>query len=56
MIGRKRSQKLWSPTVASTGWSDVQIEQFRSVLRPAGFQVDFGEGRLVVSRARGGAA
>ena len=42
-------------TLAATGWSDVQIEQFKSVLRPAGFQVDFGEGRLVVSRARGGA-
>ena len=42
-------------TLAATGWSDAQIEQFRSVLRPAGFQVDFGEGRLVVSRSRIGA-
>jgi general secretion pathway protein L len=39
-------------TLAATGWSDAQIEQFRGVLRPAGFQVDASEGRLVVSRAR----
>ena len=40
-------------TLAASGWSDAQIEQFRGVLRPAGFQVDAGEGRIVVSRARG---
>ena len=34
-------------TLAATGWSDAQIEQFRGVLRPAGFQVDASEGRLV---------
>ena len=25
-------------TLAATGWTDAQIEQFRSVLRPAGFR------------------
>ena len=39
-------------TLAATGWSDAQIEQFRGVLRPAGFQVDASEGRIVVTRAR----
>jgi len=46
---RYESGKL---TLAAAGWSDAQIEQFRSVLRPAGWQVDAGEGRLVVTRAR----
>jgi general secretion pathway protein L len=32
------------------GWSDAQIEQFRSLLRPAGWQVDAAEGRLTLSR------
>jgi general secretion pathway protein L len=40
-------------TLAAAGWSDAQIEQFRSVLRPAGWQVDSTEGRLIVTRARG---
>jgi general secretion pathway protein L len=39
-------------TLAANGWSDSQVEQFRSVLRPSGFQVDSSEGRLVVTRAR----
>lgn len=39
-------------TLSAAGWSDAQIEQFRGVLRPAGWQVDATEGRLVVSRAR----
>ncbi len=39
-------------TLAAAGWSDAQVEQFRSVLRPAGWQVDATEGRLVVTRAR----
>ncbi len=39
-------------TLAAAGWSDAQIEQFRGVLRPAGWQVESTEGRLVVSRAR----
>ncbi|MEO8524917.1 MAG: type II secretion system protein GspL [Caldimonas sp.] len=42
-------------TLAATGWSDAQIEQFRGVLRPAGFQVDASEGRIVVTRARAAA-
>ena len=40
-------------TLAATGWTAEQIEQFRSVLRPAGWQVDASEGRLVLSRADG---
>jgi general secretion pathway protein L len=43
-------------TLAASGWSDRQIEQFRSALRPAGFRVDASEGRLVVTRGRSGAA
>lgn len=39
-------------TLAAAGWSDAQIEQFRSVLGPAGWQVQSSEGRLVVTRAR----
>lgn len=39
-------------TLSASGWSDAQIEQFRGVLRPAGWQVDAGEGRLVLTRAR----
>ncbi len=42
-------------TLAASGWSDAQIEQFRGVLRPAGFQVDASEGRLVVTRTRAAA-
>ena len=42
-------------TLAASGWSDAQIEQFRGVLRPAGFQVDASEGRIVVTRARAAA-
>ncbi|CAN5921393.1 hypothetical protein BH11PSE8_BH11PSE8_42640 [soil metagenome] len=41
-------------TLAAPGWSDVQIEQFRSVLRPGGWQVDSADGRVVISRARAG--
>ena len=52
----KRNRQLWSPTVATTGWSDAQIEQFRSVLRPVGVRVDASEGRLILTRSRGGAA
>lgn len=39
-------------TLGAAGWSAAQVEQFRSVLRPAGWQVDATEGRLVVTRAR----
>jgi len=50
---RYESGKL---TLSAVGWSDAQIEQFRSVLRPAGVRVDASEGRLVLTRARGGAS
>jgi general secretion pathway protein L len=42
---------------SANGWSDAQIDQFRSLLRPGGWQVDASEGRLTLSRAaaRGGA-
>jgi general secretion pathway protein L len=38
-------------TFGASGWSDAQIEQFRSLLRPGGWQVDAAEGRLTLSRA-----
>ena len=41
-------------TLAASGWSDTQIEQFRSALRPNGFRVDASEGRLVMTRAPAG--
>jgi general secretion pathway protein L len=43
-------------TLAANGWSDAQIEQFRTVLRPAGVRVESSEGRLVLTRARAGGA
>ena len=46
--------ELGKLTLAANGWSDAQIEQFRGVLRPAGYQVDASEGRLVLTRARAG--
>ncbi len=42
-------------TLAASGWSTAQIDQFRNFLRQAGYQVDASEGRLVLTRARGGA-
>ena len=42
-------------TLAAPGWSEQQIAQFRGTLRPAGWQVDASEGRLVLSRAPAGA-
>lgn len=36
---------------SANGWNDAQIEQFRSLLRPGGWQVDASEGRLTLSRA-----
>ena len=39
-------------TLGAVGWSDTQVEQFRNAMRPAGFQVDSNEGRLVVTRGR----
>ena len=41
-------------TLAASGWSDSQIEQFRAALKPTGFRVDASEGRLVLTRARTG--
>ncbi|MEO6033287.1 MAG: type II secretion system protein GspL [Burkholderiaceae bacterium] len=38
-------------TLAANGWSDAQVEQFRSLLRPGGWQVEVAEGRLVLTRA-----
>jgi general secretion pathway protein L len=43
-------------TLAASGWSDAQIEQFRAALKPTGFRVDASEGRLVLTRARTGDA
>lgn len=36
------------------GWGQAQTEQMRDRLRPAGWQVDTVEGRVVLSRASGG--
>ena len=43
-------------TLSAVGWSDAQIEQFRSVLRPAGVRVDASEGRLILTRGRAGSS
>ena len=43
-------------TLSAGGWNEGQIEQFRSVLRPGGWQVEASEGRLTLTRARAGAA
>lgn len=43
-------------TLSAAGWSPDQIERFRSLLRPAGWQVESAEGRLTLSRAPAGAA
>jgi len=43
-------------TLSAAGWSPDQIEHFRSLLRPAGWQVDSAEGRLTMSRVRPGAS
>jgi general secretion pathway protein L len=41
-------------TLAAAGWSPSQIDQFRSQLQPAGWQVEAADGRLTLSRARTG--
>lgn len=41
--------------LTASGWSEAQIAQFRSVLRPAGWQVEAADGRLTLSRVRPGA-
>jgi general secretion pathway protein L len=43
-------------TLSATGWSDAQITQFRSLLRPGGWSVEVVEGRLTLSRARAGSS
>ncbi|MGS0755935.1 type II secretion system protein GspL [Roseateles sp. GG27B] len=37
--------------LSGAGWSDAQIQQFRSQLRSEGWQLDVSEGRLTLSRA-----
>ncbi len=37
-------------SLAAAGWSDTQLEQFRSRLSPAGWQVESAEGRITLSR------
>jgi len=41
-------------TLSATGWREPQLEQFRSRLRPAGWQADQNEGRVTITRARTG--
>jgi len=41
-------------TIATNGWTDAQIDQFRAPLQPLGFVVESQAGRLVVSAKRGG--
>ena len=42
-------------SLAISGWGDAQLEQFRSRLRPAGWQADKGaDGRITVTRASQG--
>ena len=43
-------------TLSAAGWSDAQIAQFRSLLRPGGWAVEAAEGRVSLSRARPGSA
>jgi general secretion pathway protein L len=42
-------------TLAAAGWSEPQIEQFRSQLQPDGWRVEAAEGRLTLTRAPAGA-
>ncbi|MFT3957423.1 MAG: hypothetical protein QM722_24495 [Piscinibacter sp.] len=42
-------------TLAAAGWSEPQIAQFKSLLQPAGWQVDANGTQIVLSRARAGA-
>ncbi|WP_341890075.1 type II secretion system protein GspL [Variovorax sp. YR752] len=42
-------------TLAAAGWSEQQIAQFKSLLQPAGWQVDANGTQIVLSRARAGA-
>jgi general secretion pathway protein L len=38
-------------TLASAGWGEAEIAQFRDQLRPAGWAVDAADGRVTLSRA-----
>ena len=42
-------------TLAAGGWSEQQVAQFRSLLQPAGWQVEANGAQLVLSRGRPGA-
>ncbi len=42
-------------TLAAAGWSEQQVAQFRSLLQPAGWQVEANGAQLVLSRGRPGA-
>ncbi len=41
-------------TLSAPGWSEQQLGQFRSLLQPAGWQVESNGAQLVLSRARAG--
>lgn len=41
-------------SLPASGWTDAQVERFRTALRPAGWQLDAREGRLTMTRARPG--
>lgn len=41
-------------TLAAAGWAEPEIEQFRSQLRPAGWDVAAADGRIMLSRAAAG--
>ena len=42
-------------TLATVGWKEQQLEQFKSRLRPAGWKAEAsGEGRVTVTRNTGG--
>lgn len=42
--------------LSSNGWSDANIQQFRSQLQSEGWQLDAAEGRLTLSRAQNAAS
>jgi general secretion pathway protein L len=43
-------------SLSANGWSDAQVQQFRSQLSSEGWQLDAVEGRLTLSRAQGPAS
>jgi general secretion pathway protein L len=48
--------ELGKLTLGAPGWSEPQVEQFRSLLGPGGWQVEAAQGRLTLSRARTGSS